>query len=105
MEKTKDQQLKQKQHLYKHLYIVKFAQPPFRDASTHWAIFLADESAGFDEDEIPYRGHLFHASKDCAACGISAIRGAKYLKFENFELSGHPKLRSTLSLDCLDGIT
>jgi hypothetical protein len=105
MEPKKDPKQEQKHRLCKCIYLVKFAQPPFRDASTHWAIFLPNESAGNDKDDIPKCGHLFHVSKDGNGCCICLLQGTHYKQNEDFALSGRHSLRSTLKLDCVGAIT
>ena len=82
------------------LYILKFDQPPFGDASTHWALFVPDETAGKNRDGIPISGALFHAQSG----GICTFKEPQYRQIPNFPLSSSPSLRSALELDRL-GVT
>lgn len=84
------------------LYVLKFDQPPFGDASTHWALFLPDETVGKNKDGIPISGTLFHAHINCS--GACAFKEAQYRQFSGFKLSVSPSLRSALGLDC-PGVT
>src|SRR5437667_9976797 len=94
-----------------HLYVLKFDQTPFGDATTHWALFLHDPTFvnyrdgmpyAFDQDGIPICGTLFHLRKSSG--GITSFGELQYRQYPKFQVSGQPLLRSTLKLKC-DGVT
>jgi hypothetical protein len=50
------------------IYLVKFWQMPGFNSTTHWGIYMVDESKGYDHNGVPRGGVLHHASKNPNFC-------------------------------------